>query len=134
MSGVPEDANLVAVIPRRTADGDQRAGRIVLEIFEQRGHQRHGIGEFFFEKSAHILVGFRCSKTAFSFEFPKERARERPVRVWQRDHHETFARPDVECVLLHSPRTIRPRRNRQFLVAVGEITFVVLESANLALH
>src|SRR5207249_3046568 len=96
--------------------------------------ERHGVGEFFVEESADIVVGLCGRETARTFKFPEQCAGERAVGVWQRDHHETFARPDMECVFFHSPRTIRSRRDSEFLVAVSEITLVVLESAHPALH
>ena len=77
MCGVAEKADFVAIVPWRAPNGHERAGRIFAEVFEQRRHQRYGIRKFFTEKSAHILISFRCSKTARTFEFPKQRARER---------------------------------------------------------
>ena len=104
------------------------------EIVEQCRHQRYGIGEFFPEKVADFIVSLGGREAARPFEFPKKRAGERAVRVGQRDHHEAFARPDVEGVLLHSPRAIHRRRNGHLLVSVGEIALVVFETADLHLH
>src|SRR5207245_9789714 len=113
---------------------DLLAGWIVSKIVEQIWHQRHSVRKFFFKEAMDIVVGFGRREAARSFEFPKQRARKRAIGVRKRDHHETFARPDVERVLFHLPRTIRSGRNRQLLVAVGEITLVVLEIVDLELH
>ena len=134
VGGVADERDFVFVEPRRATNRHERAGRIGFEIFEQRRHQRHGIGKFFLEKAADFVVGLGRLETARPFEFPKERAGERAIGVRQRDHHETFARPDVERFLFHSPRTIRRRRNGQLLVAVREITLVVFEARDFLLH
>src|SRR5205823_5248510 len=81
-----------------------------------------------------ILIRLRCLETARPFEFPKERAGERSVRVRQRDHHKTLAWPDMERLLFHLPRTIRPGRNGELFVTVGEITFVILEIREFLVH
>ncbi len=81
--------------------------------------------------SASVLVR---GETARAFEFPEERAGERAVGIRERDHHETFARPDVERLLFHLPSTIGRGRDGELLVAVGEITLVVLELCELFLH
>src|SRR5207245_3756306 len=134
MCGIAKKADFVSLIQWRAPNGHERSSRILPEIFQQRRHQRYGIGEFFTEKSAHIVIGFRCGKAARTFEFPKQRTRERTVGVRQRDHHETFPWPDVERVFLHRPRTIESWGNRQFLVTVSEIALIVLESTDLHLH
>ena len=103
MRGVANETNLVFIKPRRAANRDQRSGRIVFEIVEQVRHERHRVRKFFIEETAHFIVRFGRGKAARSFEFPKKRAGERAVRVRQRDHHKTFARPDMERVLFHLP-------------------------------
>src|SRR5256885_9476569 len=50
-----------------------------------------------------------------------------PIWVRQRDHHETFPRPDMESVFFHAPGTIGPGWDGQLFVTVREIIFVVLE-------
>src|SRR5207244_11362641 len=67
-------------------------------------------------------------------ECPKTWASERAVGIRQRHHPDTMPRPDVERVLLHAPRTIRRRRDRQFSVAMREITLAGLEAIDLHLH
>jgi hypothetical protein len=104
------------------------------EIFEQRRHDRDRIGKFFTKESADIVIGFCGGETARAFEFPEERAGEGAVRIRQRNHHETFPRPDVERVFFHLPRTVGSGRDSQFFVAVGQITLVVLKIGDVLLH
>src|SRR5438876_911476 len=108
---VADQTNFVAIKPRRATDRDQRAGWIVFKIVEQVWHQRHGVGKFFIEKSTDLVVRFCRRKAARTLELPKQSAGERAVRIWERDHHKTFARPDVERKLFHLPRTIRSGRD-----------------------
>src|ERR1700745_1165892 len=81
-----------------------------------------------------VLIRLSRGETALAFEFPEEGASEGAVRIRQRDHHKTFPRPDMERVLFHAPATIRRRRDRQFFIAMCEITLVVLEAIDLHLH
>src|SRR5439155_4384673 len=106
---ITEQANSVAVIPWCAANRDKRARWIVLEIFEQRRHQGNGIRKFFTEEAPDFGIRFRCGETTRPFEFPKKCTGERAVRIWKRNHHEAFARPNVKRVFLDSPRSIRCR-------------------------
>jgi len=103
MSGIAEQANLVIVKPRRAPNGHQGSGRIFAEIFKQCWHKREGVGEFFVEEAADIVISLGGGEAARAFELPEECAGERTVRVRQRNHHKTFPWPDVERVLFHSP-------------------------------
>jgi hypothetical protein len=62
--------------PGRATDRDQRSGRVFPEIFEERRHERDGVGKFFSEETADLVVGRRRFETARALEFPKERAGE----------------------------------------------------------
>src|SRR5438477_8806059 len=132
--GIADERDLVVEKPRRATDRDQRAGWVLAKIFEQRRHERDRIGEFLVEKATDVVVGRGGLEATRTFEFPKERAGKRAVRVRQRDHHETFPRPDVERVFFHAPGTVGRGRNRQLLVTVSQITLVVLEIRDLFLH
>src|SRR4030095_5503480 len=103
MGRIAEQANPVTVIPRRATNCDKRASWVVLEIFEQRRHQGNGVRKFFIEEAPDIVIRLCCGETTGSFEFPKKRAGERAIRVWQRNHHEAFARPNMERVFLDLP-------------------------------
>ena len=70
--GVADQCDFVFVIPRRAANRDQRSGRVIFEIVEQRRHEWNGIGKFFVEESANIVIGSCRGETARSFEFPEK--------------------------------------------------------------
>jgi len=55
------------------------------------------------------------SQSYAALRIPKESTGERAVGIRQSDHHETFARPDVERLLFHLPPAIGRGRNGEFL-------------------
>ena len=76
VGGIADERDLVPVKPGRATDGDERTGRILAKILEQRRHQRNGIGKFLVEKAADLVVTLGGGKAARAFEFPEERAGE----------------------------------------------------------
>src|SRR5262249_13507313 len=134
MRGIADEYDFVFVKPRCATDREQRSSRIRFKIFEKVRHQRNGVWKLVLKESANVIIRFRRRETAGPFKFPKKRAGERAVRIRERDHHETLPRPDMERVLLHLPGIARPRGDRQFLVAVREITLIVFKIRDLELH
>ena len=100
MGRIAEQANPIAVIPWRATNRHKRASWVVLEIVKEGRHERNGVRKFFIEEVPNIVICPCCSKAAGSFEFPKKCTGERSVRVWKSNHHEAFARPNVEGVFL----------------------------------
>ena len=74
MRGIADERDLVVEKPRRASDRDQRTGWVLAKIFEQRRHERDGVGKFFVEEATDVVIGLGGLKAARSFEFPKERA------------------------------------------------------------
>ena len=132
--GVADQRELVFVGPGITLHGHQRAGGVGEEVFGERRHQRHRVGEHPVEEGHHVVLRLQAGERLLALEGEEERAGEAAVEVGQGDEHVAAAGPDVQGVLLHAEAAALGRRDVEFLVGVVEVVLLVLEAVGGELH
>src|SRR5260370_35358129 len=91
------------------------------------GNERGGVWESLAKEPRQIGLAAQGGKTIRSFEGTEQRAGKRTIQVGQRNEHEGAPRPTVQAMLFHAEGPVRPRWDRQLLVAVPEAILLTIE-------
>ena len=121
MRRVAKQHNAPTLRPWIAANGQHAANRIRVKVGVKRGHQWQRVAVVALKVRAAICGARNFRKASTSAVRPKQRARERAIWIWQRDHHGSAARPNVQRVWIHGKWRVLAachRLNLHFFVAV----------------
>ena len=100
----------------------------VFQSFNRLGSKGIDVGEVLFEKGLNRVICRQMVQPILAFVGPKQRARERLVRVGQGHQHEVATRPDVQAVGLHLEVAVVARQHGHLFVAVGQVSLLKVKA------